>query len=120
MPDMPMSREDAKSILDGLFSKKIKLDEQWDLFCDATGATSDYPLGDAVWKMFDFATNTASVAVGDGVETVSWYIWDNDLGKKGYEHTLPDGKMKKIKSVDDLLDVIGYPPRTTKRKSRAR
>lgn len=115
-----MNREEAKQLLDKLFSKKIELDKQWDAFEDISGAASESPLGDAIWKLFDFAAIATAAAVGDDIGYVEWFIWDNDLGKKGYESIFAGGKKQKIKTVDDLLDVIGYPPRTPKRKPRVR
>lgn len=56
-------------------------------------------------ELASLSIKIASVAIGDKYEWVSWYVYENDLGKKKFEAGR-DGNMKPVCSWDDLLDVI--------------
>lgn len=44
--------------------------------------------------------------VGDKADWISWYIWENDCGKRGMEAG-ELGNLKEIRSVGDLVELIG-------------
>jgi hypothetical protein len=46
-----------------------------------------------------------SKLAGDTGDWISWYVDENDFGRKKYEAGY-DGKMKQIKSTRDLLNLI--------------
>lgn len=98
----------AKHFIEDLIRHKKELDEQWDKFDELCGSTADSKLGNAIWRQFDFLVRCVSELVGDSGETVAWFIWDNACGEKKYKHTHPNGKLKPVKSVNDLLSVLGY------------
>jgi hypothetical protein len=58
------------------------------------------PLFDAIWRGFE---NVLSV-VDDGA-WISWFIYDNDMGKKGLSVVI-DSKKIKVKTVKALLKII--------------
>jgi len=103
-----LSKLDAKRLVEDLLRHKKELDEQWDKFDDLCGLTADSKLGNAIWRQFDFLVRCVSDILGDETETVAWFIWDNYCGAKGFEHTHPSGKMKKVKNASDLVSVLGY------------
>lgn len=103
-----MEKLEAKRLIEDLIRSKRELDEQWDKFDDLCGSTADSKLGNAIWRQFDFLVRCVSELVGDNVEAVAWFIWDNACGEKKFEHTLPNGKLKPVKNVSDLLAVLGY------------
>lgn len=41
----------------------------------------------------------------DGVDWISWYIWENDCGERGFLAGW-DGNMRPIKNIDDLIWLI--------------
>lgn len=58
-------------------------------------------------RFLDDYIRLLSESVGDDADWswVSWFVFDNEFGKKGLEAGF-DGKMTKITSVDDLWDLI--------------
>ncbi len=72
-------------------------------------SSTDGAFWDPVWKLLDVAIDQLSENIGDRSDWISWYIFDNQCGKKGLEVRLADGKkLKKIKTVDDLVKVIEF------------
>lgn len=103
-----MEKLEAKRLIEDLIRSKKELDEQWDKFDDLCGSSADSKLGNAVWRQFDFLVRCVSELVGDESESVAWFIWENACGEKKGKHSLPDGKLKPVKNVNDLLAVLGY------------
>jgi hypothetical protein len=58
------------------------------------------PLFDAIWRGFE---NVVSVVDED--TWISWFIYDNDMGKKGLSVTINEKKMK-VKTVKALLKIM--------------
>jgi hypothetical protein len=58
------------------------------------------PLFDAIWRGFE---NVVSVVDEDA--WISWFIYDNDMGKKGLSVTINEKKMK-VKTVKALLKIM--------------
>jgi hypothetical protein len=61
-----------------------------------------------LWRVFDKWVASVAATVGDTQEWISWYIFDNDCGKRGFEAGY-DGKMVKITSVKKLVELIEKP-----------
>lgn len=50
---------------------------------------------------------TLSESINDDFNWIDWYIWENDCGKKEYEAKASKWKKeKKIKNVEDLVNII--------------
>jgi hypothetical protein len=62
----------------------------------------DGPLYDAIWRGFGNL-----IAIVDQDSWISWYINDNDMGKKGLSVVI-DSKKIKVKTVKALLRVMYY------------
>jgi len=66
---------------------------------------------DNTWKSEEFLESVVAIISNDVDEQQSvlewllWYIYDNNLGEKGYEAGFKN-KMKPIKNVDDLLELL--------------
>ena len=75
-------------------------DKLRDLVNDATGQ-----LYDALWANFDDQTRTIGIILGDEGEFMNWYELECDMGKRPLEAG-KDGKMKEIKTLEDLLWLI--------------
>ena len=57
------------------------------------------------YNLLDVFTNLLSEAIGDEDEMVSWYVFDNDFGARGFKAGR-EGKLKRIKTLDELWTLI--------------
>ena len=101
-----MNRDEAAKWLNDLVSAKHALDEQWDALRALLGMTPESPFSEAAWRPFELLVDAVAELLG-GSKSVSWFVWDNDCGAKGMDHALPDGTLRTVATVDDLLDVMG-------------
>ena len=79
--------------------------EAFDKLEEVLGVRSDSEFFNTYWKAIELCIEAVSIAVGDEQDWISWYIYDNEYGKKkmkaGY-----DGKLKKIGAIKDLVKLI--------------
>ena len=65
---------------------------------------------DTYWLMFDSYLETVAKIIGDDFGSISWFIWENDCGKKGFEvhfkNSSGDIKKIQVKTVEDIVEVI--------------
>jgi hypothetical protein len=101
-------RSDAEKMLRKMVEVKKELDEQWALLHKSVGLETESPFGVAAWKPITLLIECVEKIVGDETEAVNWFVWDNEYGRKGLEHSLPNGSMRKVRTIDDLLDVLGF------------
>jgi hypothetical protein len=93
---MKLNEEQLKIIIDAHLALEIATDNAIKAGClDVNG-----PLFAACWRGFE---NVVSV-VDEGA-WISWFVYDNDMGKKGFSVTI-DGKKMKVKTVKALLKII--------------
>jgi hypothetical protein len=102
-----MSREESRTWLVKLVTMKATLDGRWDQLQRLTGCDSGSSLGKAVWEPIDVLIDAVAQIIG-AAGSLGWFIWDNDSGANGLQHSMPSGEMREVRSVDDLLDVLGY------------
>lgn len=69
------------------------------------GFSPECPLFDSVFALEDFATNLLSETIGDDFQFLSWFLYENECGKKGLKAG-KKGKMKKIKTIEDFFWLI--------------
>jgi len=96
-------------------SEKLALLQKWKASYDRTEAVTDKlrelvndatgQLYDALWANFDDQTRTIGLILGDEAEWMNWYELECDMGRKPLEAG-KDGKMKKIKTLNQLLWII--------------
>ena len=106
--DAIVPRSEAEHWLRELLKAKADLDGQWEAMRLLIGAEVESPLGTAMWRSIDLLIEVVAELIGDQSESVSWFIWDNESGAKRMEHSLPEGGMREVETVHDLLDVLGY------------
>lgn len=70
-----------------------------------TGDSPDNELTEKIWKLFDSYTDCVAQKVGDFWGSLSWYCWENDMGKDGKPAGMQDG-LRPIKTLEDLLWLI--------------
>jgi hypothetical protein len=100
-----MTRDEKLTLLREWKQRHDDLDKQWGRLASLTGGLTDSPLGDAMWLLWDAYTNQVAERVGDTYGWLSWYQLENDMGKRKHEAG-PTDRMRKIKSLRDLLWVI--------------
>lgn len=81
------------------------LDAAWDKLHSLTGASTDGPLGDATWCVFDAYTNAIAREIGDAESWLSWHWLENKLGERAHEAG-NKREMRPIRNIEDLLWVI--------------
>lgn len=101
-------RSDAERCLRKMVDVKRELDQHWESLQKSIGLETESPFGVASWKPIAMLIECVETIVGDELGAVSWFVWDNEYGSKGLEHSMPDGSMRKVKTIDDLLDVLGF------------
>lgn len=69
------------------------------------GVNCEKPLFKVAYDVFERYLESVSVILGDDAGWLSWYIWDNECGRRGLEASL-NGKMVKITTPRLLLRVI--------------
>jgi len=93
---MKLNEKQLKIIIDAHLALEIATDNAIKAGClDVNG-----PLFDAVWRGFE---NVTSV-VDDGA-WVSWFVYDNDMGKRGLTVIINEKKIK-VKTVKALLKIM--------------
>jgi len=106
--DAIVRRSDAERVLRKMVEVKQELDKQWESLRKSIGLETESPFGVASWKPITLLIECVETIVGDETGTVSWFVWDNEYGRKAMEHSLPDGSIRQVKTIDDLLDVLGH------------
>jgi len=97
-------KEICKHITD-VIEMKIKFDKISDDMYKMFGS-ADNDICNTTWKLFDLHTDYISMTIGDFSNMISWYIFDNNMGKGGLTASLKGGRMKKIDTVPKLVDFI--------------
>jgi len=69
------------------------------------GATSDSPLLLAAWEVFDAYVDQVSEKIGDKADWLTWFIWENECGARGFEVGMT-GSHRKINSVEDFAALM--------------
>jgi len=73
----------------------------------------DSPWANAMFNTFEAYTQILAKLLGDKDEWLNWYIWENKAGKAGFEAKAASWKRaKKIKTAEDLLNLIEAKPKT--------
>ena len=93
---MKLTEEQLKII----FAAYEKLDLASSKAIEAGCLDPNGPFYDAIWRGFD-----DMMQVVDPHTWISWYIYDNEMGKKGLMAEL-GSKMVKVKNLKTLLEVI--------------
>lgn len=87
--------------------QKLKGDNDlaYQLLKAATGCEPESPVAGAMFILFDAYTDLLAKLLGDESEWLSWYAWDNQMGKRGMSAGYT-GSTKRIKTLKDLLGLI--------------
>lgn len=107
-----LTRANAREKINRLVAYKNDLDKKWDAVTGLLGGDNmnTGTLGDSVWSLFDFTVRAVGKLVNDEHEHLQWFIWENACGRNGLKCSDQHNRMVKVKTVEDLLDVLGYAP----------
>lgn len=106
--DAMVTRSEAEKWLRDLLKAKSDIDNQWEAMRLLVGAEVESPFGTAVWRPIELLIEVVAELIDDQSGSLSWFVWDNEMGVKRLEHSLPEGGMREVETVHDLLDVLGY------------
>jgi hypothetical protein len=99
-------REKAMSLLKCWRARKADIDLQAESINKIFGkALDEGTYGLTMWTIFEAYTMTLGELLGDELDWLTWYAYDNKMGK-GDHPAGYDKKLKKIKTLDDLLLLI--------------
>jgi hypothetical protein len=100
-----MTDKQALNLLETWLDHYNDVDKVFDELNDLIGGMPDSKLQNPVWQMFQGYTGVVSHLIGDRGEWLYWYLYDNEQGKREMEAEV-NGKVRKIKTLKDLLRVI--------------
>ena len=102
-------RDDIYEIVEKVLARKEGLDVAWLDLQAICGATVDSRLGSEMWSCFDLMVDLAEKSIGDGSESLRWFIWDNDCGAKKLKASREKGgAMRIIRNINDLMWMMGW------------
>lgn len=104
-----MTRSEVEDIIQKFLKVHLNVTKQFDAMTKLTDCDGESQLWAPIWKMNEMLIHTIEELIGDDAKTLSWFIWDNDCGKNKLKHSIYNKtKMKVVKDVSSLLDVLGY------------
>jgi len=104
-----MTRTEVEYLLEKFLKVHLDVTTQFDSMAEFTGCDAESKMWRPIWKMDEMTIELLENLIDDKLQTLSWFVWDNECGKKKLKHSLPNKKrMKVVKDVSSLLDVLGY------------
>jgi hypothetical protein len=100
-----MNTKEKIKLVSDLVKHYQELNKTFDQLDSLFGGSCESKFFSAIWSTFDAYTDTVELAIGDAFKSVSWFIYDNDCGKRGLECKF-GGKSFKIKTVNDLIKYV--------------
>jgi len=101
-----MNRGERVAIISKLVAEHQAIDGHFDVLAKTLGVSPDSPFFDDVFKAFDSYTAAVSTLVGDDFGWITWFIHENDYGKRKHEAKPSKGRTRKIRTVENLVDII--------------
>ena len=100
-----MKREDKIQKIQNLLDLKGEIDKTFENLYKVIGRNPEGPLQDLVYKLFNSLVDKTSEEIGDTLEWLSWFIWDNDMGENAFEAGY-DEDTKPIRTIEDLVGLL--------------
>ena len=97
------TRQERITALRQWLAKFHQIERAYDTLRKTFRAEPESPIVLALFEPFDAYTNVLSAAIGDTTGMLTWFLWDNDAGRRGLEAIAPGWtKAKPVKTVADL------------------
>ena len=102
-----MTSEQKEQLIKELCERHDVLEAEFDKVAAVMGDVANMPLHEEVWHTFSRYTEAVELLVGDAkpYSWLSWFIYDNDCGRRGLEAGYNKG-MKPIRTVEQLVRLI--------------
>ncbi len=102
-----MKRKEIKKRIEEVLRYHNELEAQWAVLEKAIGVDTSIGVGNLSWQLFDSYADSVSREIGDPLQYLAWFIFDNQKGKRGLKASTPSApKPKRINDVDDLVELI--------------
>ena len=99
-----MTKQEKIELIQKLQRRLDKADKSMELMYSVFGSNPEGPFQDGIYGLFDMAIDGVAKAIGDEDDWLSWFIYDNEWGKKEYEAGY-EPKVK-IKSIEDFVTIL--------------
>lgn len=99
-----MTKQEKIELIQKLQRRLEKANKSMEMMYAVFGRNPEGPFQDGIYGLFDMAIDGVAKAIGDDSDWLSWFIYDNDWGKKGYEAGYKP--MVKVKSIEDFVTMM--------------
>lgn len=99
-----MDRSEKVKLVEKVVKHIEEYDKQRNIAYSCFGYNSKSAFGDSVSWLVDTLVESASVAIGDSGEWLSWYLWD--CKRDSTNNVSIDGSSFTVDSVEDLITLI--------------
>ena len=104
-----MNKQEKIKLIYDLVNHYKEIQHNMEGMISFVGGDYESPLPNAVFKAFDSYVDLVEKHCGENYfnsHWVSWFIFENDCGDRGFECVGTDKKKKKIKTVKDLVEFV--------------
>ena len=102
-----MNKSEVKEKIISFLEKYEKIEAVYESLKENVGIDPESKLFEALYIMVNPVISYLEKELGDKHQTIDWFVWENDVGKKGLEAKAKSWKkLRPIKTVDDLVDLI--------------
>lgn len=99
-----MTKQEKIELIQKLEQRLKKADKSMGMMYAVFGRNPEGPFQDGIYGLFDMAIDGVAKAIGDEDDWLTWFIYDNEWGKKEYEAGYKP--MVKIKSIEDFVTMM--------------
>ena len=100
-----MTREQKLLHIHTWHDAMVKADDTIQPVIDALALCGEDPITNTVWQLQTDLTRAYAEILDDAFESLAWFAYENDLGRKGMEAGVA-GSLRPIRTVEDLLWLI--------------
>jgi len=102
-----VNTNEAVLLLDMWKNQYEKLDNVQRELARLTGINSESPITKPMWMIWESYTDVLSRLLGDEEDWLYWFVYENDMGKKGLKvQSIADSKPKEVKTLLHLVELI--------------
>ena len=104
-PAGPVSGAEMLNCIRELVGAFRELEHVYDKLDSLIGVNCDSALFRTAYDMFGKYLESVAIVVGDDCGRLSWYIWDNECGKRGLTASVGNREIA-VRTPEQLLSVI--------------
>lgn len=99
-----MTKQEKIRLIKDLIKHYQELNSNFDSIYKLFGS-ADSKFTDSVWNAFEAYMRLVQKTVGDKLDWISWFIYDNQCGKANMVYPV-NGNKTKVKTVGKLVELI--------------